>query len=214
MKGAVSNSGSYPRLDSRRNLGGPLGRLSSTGCRGALPTHGLGTGPETSVSSSLLKASLVHIRFMPYAWKLKKFRFGFARTWLEIWNRVDRGPFTIQGQKGNEIGRLVPKLSTISWCGFTLRNLAKNNLFFLEALPWRSSPVHAEMCVSQCKLSWQICYNTCVWHQACNRCVLSNTVCLPAQQEKTLLSVSRGQRTNTPRHICGALCRDMHIISA
>ena len=39
-----------------------------------------------------------------------------------------------QGQKGNEIGRVVPKLSTISWCGFT-RNLAKNNVFF------KSSPM-------------------------------------------------------------------------
>ena len=63
----------------------------------------------------------------------------FARTCLKIWNRVDRGRFTNQDQKGNEIGRVVPKLSTISWCGFT-RNLAKNNLFFQKLLPWRSSP--------------------------------------------------------------------------
>ena len=69
----------------------------------------------------------------------KSFVLDSARTWLKIWNRVDRGPFTIQGQKGNEIGRVVPKLSTISWCGFT-RNLAKNNLFFQKLLPWRSSP--------------------------------------------------------------------------
>ena len=62
-----------------------------------------------------------------------------ARTCLKIWNRVDRGRFTNQDQKGNEIGRVVPKLSTISWCGFT-RNLAKNNLFFQKLLPWRSSP--------------------------------------------------------------------------
>ncbi len=45
----------------------------------------------------------------------KSFVLDSARTCLKIWNRVDRGPFTIQGQKGNEIGRVVPKLSTISW---------------------------------------------------------------------------------------------------
>ncbi len=45
----------------------------------------------------------------------KSFVLDSARTWLKIWNRVDRGRFCIQGQKGNEIGRVVPKLSTISW---------------------------------------------------------------------------------------------------
>jgi hypothetical protein len=74
--------------------------------------------------------------------------------------------------------------------------------------------VHAEICVSQRKLSWQICYHTCVWHQACNRCVLSSTGCLPAQQEKTLLSVGCGRRTRTPRHICGAICRAICPMSA
>ncbi len=68
--------------------------------------------------------------------------------------------------------------------------------------------------VFQRKLSWQICYHTCVWHRACNRCVLSSTGCLPAQQEKTLLSVGCGQRTRAPRHICGALCRTIYLISA
>jgi hypothetical protein len=32
---------------------------------------------------------------------------------------------------------------------------------------------------SQRKRWWQICYNTCVWHQACNRCVLSSAVQMP-----------------------------------
>ncbi len=41
--------------------------------------------------------------------------FGFGVDCLKIWNRVDRGRFTIQDQKGKEIGRVAPKLSTISW---------------------------------------------------------------------------------------------------
>ena len=145
----------------------------------------------------------------------KSFVLDSARTWLKIWNRVDRGPFTNQDQKGNEIGRVVPKLSTISWRGFT-RNLAKKQPLFLKAPPdgQLTRAVHAEICVSQRKLSWQICYHTCVRHQACNRCVLSSMGCLPAQQEKTLLSVDCGRRTRTPRHICGALCRTICLISA
>jgi hypothetical protein len=98
--------------------------------------------------------------------------------------------------------------------GFT-RNLAKNNLFSKSSpMAQLTRAVHAEICVSQRKLSWQICYNTCVWHQACNRCVLSSTGCLPAQQEKTLLSVGCGRRTRTPRHICGAICRAICPMSA
>ena len=69
----------------------------------------------------------------------KSFVLDSARTWLKIWNRVDRGPFTIQGQKGNEIGRVVPKLSTISWCRIYAEPCKKQPLF-LKALPWRSSP--------------------------------------------------------------------------
>ena len=138
-----------------------------------------------------------------------------ARTWLKIWNRVDRGRFTNRDQKGNEIGRVVPKLSTISWRGIYAEPCKKQPLF-PKALPWPqlTRAVHAEICVSQRKLSWQICYHTCVWHQACNRYVVSSTGCLPAQQEKTLLSVSRGQHTRAPRRICGALCRYICIISA
>ena len=35
---------------------------------------------------------------------------------VDFWEyRVDHGPFAFQGQKGDEIGRVVPKLSTISW---------------------------------------------------------------------------------------------------
>ena len=138
----------------------------------------------------------------------KSFVLDSARTWLKIWNRVDRGRFTIQGQKGNEIGRVVPKLSTISWC-VIYAEPCKKQPPFLKSSPMAqlTRAVHAEICVSQRKLSWQICYHTCVWHQTCNRCVLSSTGCLPAQQETTLLSVGCRQRTRTSRHICGALCR-------
>ncbi len=139
----------------------------------------------------------------------------FARTCLKVWNRVDCGRFTNQDQKGNEIGQVVPKLSTISWRGIYAEPCKKQPLF-LKAPPMAqlTRAVHAEICVSQRKLSRQICYHTCVWHQACNRCVLSSTGCLPAQQEKTLLSVGCGRRTRTPRHICGALCRAICRISA
>ena len=85
---------------------------------------------------------------------------------------------------------------------------------FLKAPPIAHPTVHAELCVSQRRPSWQICYHTCALHQACNRCVLSSTGCLPAQQEKTLLSVGCGQRTRKPRHICGALYRTIYLISA
>ena len=97
-----------------------------------------------------------------------------------------------------------------------LRGTLQKTTSFSKAPPMAqlTRAVHAEICISQRKLSWQICYHTYGWHQACNRCVLSNTGCLPAQQEKTLLSVSRGQRTHTPRHICGALCRTICLISA
>ncbi len=132
----------------------------------------------------------------------------FARTCLKIWNRVDRGRFTNQDQKGNEIGQVAPKLSNFV---VRIRGTLQKTTSFPKSSPLAqlTRAVHAEICASQCKLTWQICYNTCAWHQACNRCVLSNTGCLPAQQEKTLLSVSRGQleRTHTPRHICGALYR-------
>jgi hypothetical protein len=37
----------------------------------------------------------------------KSFVLDSAPTCLKIWNRVDRGPFTIHGQKGNEIGRVI-----------------------------------------------------------------------------------------------------------
>ncbi len=67
----------------------------------------------------------------------------FARTCLKIWNRVDRGRFTNQDQKGNEIavqiGQVVPKLSTISWCRIYAEPCKKQPLF-LKLLPWRSSP--------------------------------------------------------------------------
>jgi hypothetical protein len=63
----------------------------------------------------------------------------FARTCLKIWNRVDRGRFTNQDQKGNEIGREVPKLSTISWCWIYAEPCKKQPLF-LKLIPWRSSP--------------------------------------------------------------------------
>ena len=62
-----------------------------------------------------------------------------ARTCLKIWNRVDRGRFTNQDQKGNEIGRVVPKLSTISWCRIYAEPCKKQPPF-LKAFPWRSSP--------------------------------------------------------------------------
>ena len=134
--------------------------------------------------------------------------FNSARTCLKIWNRVDRGRFTNRDQKGNEIGRVVPKLSTISWC-VIYAEPCKKQPPFLKSSPMAqlTRAVHAEICVSKRKLSWQICYHTCVWHQTCNRCVLSSTGCLPAQQETTLLSVGCGQRTRTSRHICGAICR-------
>ncbi len=65
--------------------------------------------PVTSYDVSTVDSTTVCLEIK------KSFVLDSARTWLEIWNRVDRGPFTIQGQKGNEIGRVVPKLSTISW---------------------------------------------------------------------------------------------------
>ena len=144
----------------------------------------------------------------------KSFVLDSARTCLKIWNRVDRGRFTNRDQKGNEIGRVDPKLSTIR--GADLRGTLQKTTSFSKAPPMAqlTRAVHAEICVSQHTLSWQICYHTCVWHQACNRCVLSSTGCLPAQQEKTLLSVGCGQRTRAPRHICGALCRTIYLIGA
>jgi hypothetical protein len=53
-----------------------------------------------------------------------------ARTCLKIWNRVDRGRFTNRGQKNNEIGRVVPKLSTRLWSGFTADFDKKQPPFF------------------------------------------------------------------------------------
>ena len=102
---------------------------------------------------------------------------------------------------------------------FVVRDYAepcKKTTSFSKAPPMArlTRAVHAEICVSKRKLSWQICYHTCVWHQTCNRCVLSSTGCLPAQQEKTLLSVGCGQCTRTSRHICGAICRTICILSA
>ncbi len=103
-----------------------------------------------------------------------------------------------------------------------LRGTLQKTTSFLKAPPMAQlhpsrAATHAEICVSQRKLSRQICYHTCVWHQACNRCVISSTRCLPAQQEKTLLSVgcvSCGQRTRAPWHICDALCSAICLLSA
>ena len=126
------------------------------------------------------------------------------------WSVYYSGP---KGQRNRPSGSKVTN-------DFVVRDLrgtfAKKTTSFLKAPPMAqlTRAVHAEICVSQRKLSWQICYHTCVWHQACNRCVLSSTGCLPAQQEKTLLSVGCGQRTRTPRRICGALCHVICLISA
>ena len=48
--------------------------------------------------NSVLKSTTVCLEIK------QSFVLDSARTWLKIWNRVDRGPFTNQGQKGNEIG--------------------------------------------------------------------------------------------------------------
>ena len=72
----------------------------------------------------------------------KSFVLDSARTWLKIWNRVERGRFTIQGQKGNEIGRVVPKLSTISWRGIYAEP-CKNNLFFQSSSHGAAHPSRA-----------------------------------------------------------------------
>ena len=139
----------------------------------------------------------------------------FARTCLKIWNRVDRGRFTNQrpkGQRNRPIGSKVINDFVVP----DLRGTLQKTTSFSKSSPMAqlTRAVHAEICVSQRKLSWQICYHKCFCHRARNRCVLSSTGCLPAQQEKTLLSVGCGQRTRTPRHICGALCRIICIISA
>ena len=138
-----------------------------------------------------------------------------ARTSLKIWNRVDRGRFTNQRPKGQ---RNRPSGSKVinDFVVQDLRGTLQKTTSFSKSFPMAqlTRAVHAEICVSQRKLAWQICYHKCVCHQARNRCVLSSTGCLPAQQEKTLLSVGCGQRTRTPRHTCGALCRTICLISA
>ncbi len=147
----------------------------------------------------------------------KSFFLDSARTGLKSWNRVDRGPFTIQGQKGKEIGREVPKLSTISWCGICAEPCKKQPLF-LKALPWRSSPEpcmpkHAFLDANFRSKSVTIhVFGTKRAIDASYR-ALDGSGCLPAQQ-KTLLSVGCGQRTRATRHIGGALCRTICLISA
>ena len=125
------------------------------------------------------------------------------------WSVYYSGP---KGQRNRPIGSKVIDDFVV----LDLRGTLQKTTSFSKSSPMAqlTRAVHAEMCVSQCKLSWQICYNTCVWHQACNRCVLSSTGCLPAQQEKTLLSVGCGRRTRTPRRICGALCRAICLVNA
>ncbi len=58
--------------------------------------------------------SLPLLKFTGMFENRRKVVLDFARTCLKIWNRVDRGRFTIQDQKGNEIGQSVPKLYTYS----------------------------------------------------------------------------------------------------
>ena len=145
----------------------------------------------------------------------KKFRFGFGSDVAEnlessrTWSVYYSGP---KGQRNRPSGSKVID-------DFVVRIYAepcKKQPLFPKAPPMAqlTRAVHAEICVFQRKLSWQICYHTYIWHQACKRCVLSRTGCLPAQQEKTLLSVGCGQRTRMQRHICGALCRTIYLISA
>ncbi len=66
----------------------------------------------------------------------------------------------------------------------------------------RNLAVHAELCVSQRKPSGRICYHTCAWHQACNRCVLSSHVsstgCLPQTPKSPIPRHGGGNSRSRP----------------
>ena len=131
--------------------------------------------------------------------------------------RVDRGPFTIQGKRATKSAEwtesaiiiLTITATFVAWK--ILWDFAKTTSKY-GPFQRRNSPVavHAEVCVrasqARRKLPWRIFYHTCARHQARKKMppiayralYTCTTGCLPALQEKRLLSVRYGRHTRTP----------------